>query len=98
MVFSIGPRILPHFCGVMRLFSTRLMLVSLLFLQIGCTLRVSSEPLAYEGFSAFAWRVLPVSGMLELTGVLIFALNITATIVFGRSAFVAADPGQTAAA
>lgn len=98
MVFSIGPRILPHFCGIARLFSTRLMLASLLFLQVGCTLRVSSEPLAYEGFSTFAWHVLPVSGMLELTGVLIFAVNIGATIIFGRSAFVAANQGQTAAA
>ena len=36
-----------------------LMFASLLLLQVGCTLRVSSEPLAYEGFSSFAWRVLP---------------------------------------
>ena len=98
MVFSIGPRILPHFCGITRLFSTQLMLASLLFLQVGCTLRVSSEPLAYEGFSQFAWHVLPVSGMLELTGVLIFAVNIAATIIFGRSAFIAANGEQPAAA
>jgi uncharacterized protein involved in response to NO len=98
MVFSIGPRILPHFCGITRLFSTRLMFVSLLLLQSGCTLRVSSEPLAYEGFSKFAWHVLPVSGMLELTGVLIFAVNIAATIAFGRSAFAAASDGHAAAA
>ena len=98
MVFSIGPRILPHFCGIMRLFSTRLMFASLLLLQIGCTLRVSSEPLAYEGFSSFAWRVLPVSGMVELTAVLIFAVNIAATIAFGRAAFLSANPEQTAAA
>jgi len=98
MVFSIGPRILPHFCGIMRLFSTRLMFASLLLLQIGCTLRVSSEPLAYEGFSSFAWRVLPVSGMVELTAVLIFAVNIAATIAFGRAAFLSANSGQTAAA
>jgi uncharacterized protein involved in response to NO len=87
MVFSIGPRILPHFCGISRLFSTRLMFLSLVLLEIGCTLRVSSEPLAYEGLSSFAWRVLPVSGMLELSGVLVFAINIAATLVFGRSAF-----------
>jgi hypothetical protein len=98
MVFSIGPRILPHFCGVTRLFSTRLMFAALLLLQVGCTLRVSSEPLAYEGFSSFAWRVLPVSGMLELTAVLIFAANIAATIALGRPAFAGADQGQAAAA
>lgn len=98
MVFSIGPRILPHFCGVTRLFSTRLMFASLLLLQVGCTLRVSSESLAYEGFSSFAWRVLPVSGMLELTAVLVFAVNIAATIIFGRSAFTSAHAGQAATA
>lgn len=98
MVFSIGPRILPHFCGIARLFSTRLMFASLLLLQVGCTLRVSSEPLAYEGFSSLAWHVLPVSGMLELTGVLIFAANIAATIAFGRSALVPANHGHAAAA
>jgi len=98
MVFSIGPRILPHFCGIARLLSTRLMFASLLLLQIGCTLRVSSEPLAYEGFSSFAWRVLPVSGMFELAAVLIFAVNIAATIVFGRSAFTNARAGEAAAA
>lgn len=98
MVFSIGPRILPHFCGITRLFSTRLMFASLLLLQVGCTLRVTSEPLAYEGFSSFAWRVLPVSGMVELTAVLIFGVNIAATIAFGRSAFLSASPAQTAAA
>jgi hypothetical protein len=94
MVFSIGPRILPNFCGVTRLFSTRLMFASLLLLQTGCTLRVSSEPLAYEGFSKLAWSVLPVSGMLELTAVLIFAVNIAATILFGRSTFLGTNSGQ----
>jgi hypothetical protein len=87
MVFAIGPRILPHFGGIYRIFSTRLMLVSLLLLQTGCTLRVSSEPLAYEGILPFAWKVLPVSGMFELGGVLLFAANIVFTFAFGRSAF-----------
>jgi uncharacterized protein involved in response to NO len=98
MVFAIGPRILPHFCGITRLFSTRLMFVSLLLLQAGCTLRVASEPLAYEGFSSFAWRVLPVYGMVELTAVLIFAVNMAATLLLGRSAFVAISPQHEAAA
>lgn len=87
MVFAIGPRILPHFGGIYRIFSTRLMLTSLLLLQMGCTLRVSSEPLAYEGFVPLAWKVLPVSGMLELAGVLVFAANIVLTFAVGRSAF-----------
>ena len=87
MVFSIGPRILPHFGGIYRIFSTRLMLASLLLLQIGCTLRVSSEPLAYEGILSYAWKVLPISGMLELSGVLVFAANLILTFAFGRTSF-----------
>ena len=88
MVFSIGPRILPHFAGVHSIFSKRLMFLSLLLLQLGCTLRVSSELLAYEGLLPFAWKVLPVSGMLELSGVLLFAANLALTFLLGRSALV----------
>jgi hypothetical protein len=87
IVFSIGPRILPHFGGVHGIFSKRLMFLSLLLLQLGCTLRVSSEPLAYEGLLTFAWKVLPISGMLELSGVLLFATNLSLTFLLGRSAF-----------
>jgi len=94
MVFAIGPRILPHFAGVQRIFSKRLMLLSLLCLQAGCLLRVSSEPLAYEGMASFAWSVLPVSGILELSGVLIFATNLALTFLMGRAAFATASPSQ----
>jgi hypothetical protein len=87
MVFAIGPRILPHFAGIQNIFSKRLMFLSLLMLQTGCTLRVSSEPLAYERLLPFAWKVLPVSGMLELSGVLLFAANLVLTFLLGRSAF-----------
>ena len=89
MVFAMGPRILPHFTGIQAIFSKRLMFLSLVLLTIGCSLRVSSEPLAYEGFLAFAWRVLPVSGMLELSAVLVFALNLSVTVLFGKSVFAA---------
>ena len=93
MVFAIGPRILPHFAGVQKVFSKRLMFLSLLLLQCGCTLRVLSEPLAYEGLVSFAWKVLPVSGMLELGGVLLFAVNIALTFLLGRTLFaVTAKP------
>jgi hypothetical protein len=98
MVFAIGPRILPHFAGVQGIFSKRLMFLSLLLLQLGCTLRVSSEPLAYEGISAFAWKTLPISGMLELGGVLLFATNLAFTLLLGRSAFATKNATQTVAA
>jgi hypothetical protein len=92
MVFSIGPRILPHFAGIQNIFSKRLMFLSLLCLQAGCLLRVCSEPLAYEGTVSFAWKVLPVSGMLELSAVLIFATNLGLTFLAGRSAFALTIP------
>jgi uncharacterized protein involved in response to NO len=85
MVFAIGPRILPHFAGVQGIFSKRLMFLSLLCLQTGCLLRVTSEPLAYEGLVTFGWKVLPVSGIFELCGVLIFAANLALTFLLGRS-------------
>ncbi len=85
MVFAIGPRILPHFGGIDRVYSMRLTFISLLLLQAGCTLRVSSEPLAYEGLLSFAWKTLPISGMLELGGVLLFAANLALTFALGRS-------------
>ncbi len=98
MVFAIGPRILPHFAGIQSIFSKRLMLFSLLCLQSGCLLRVSSEPLAYEGLVSFAWKILPASGMLELAGVLIFATNLALTFLIGRSAFATNNAKQRPAA
>ena len=92
MVFSIGPRILPHFAGVQAIFSKRLMFLSLLLLQTGCLLRVSSEPLAYEGILPFAWKVLPISGVLELSAVLIFATNLSLTFLLGHSVFATDGP------
>ena len=98
MVFAIGPRILPLFAGIQSIFSKRLMLLSLLCLQSGCLLRVSSEPLAYESLASFAWKVLPVSGMLELAGVLIFAANLALTFAIRRSAFAVYKTNERAAA
>ena len=94
MVFSIGPRILPHFAGVRAIFGKRLMFLSLLLLQTGCLLRVSSELLAYEHLFPFAWKVLPISGMLELSAVLLFAVNLTLTLLLGDSVFAEDSPRQ----
>lgn len=76
MVFSIGQRVLPAFAGMKLLFSPRLMLLCLSLLSFGCLLRVSCEVLAYQDFAAWAWKVLPVSALLELSGVTLFALNL----------------------
>jgi uncharacterized protein involved in response to NO len=80
MVFAIGQRVLPAFCGMRQLFSSRLMLGSLLMLNIGCLLRVASEIPAYEGYSRVAWGVLPWSAVLELTAVTLFAVNMILTL------------------
>src|SRR5262249_40225378 len=47
MIFAIGPRVLPAFCGGRTIFSPRLMLAAGLMLNFGCLLRVSSEIPAY---------------------------------------------------
>jgi uncharacterized protein involved in response to NO len=79
MIFGVGQRVLPAFGGMRILFSKRLMFCSMMLLTIGCALRVSSEALAYPGYWAAAWKILPVSAVIELTAVTIFALNLLLT-------------------
>lgn len=81
MIFVIGPRILPAFCGMKVLWSIRLMFWSLLLLHVGCMLRVSAEPLAYENLWKPAWKLLPISAVIELTAVSLFAINMVATLI-----------------
>lgn len=81
MVFTIGQRVLPAFCGMRLLWSTELMFWSLALLNLGCILRVSMEPLAYERDWQLAWKLLPVSAVLELTAVTCFALNLVGTLL-----------------
>jgi hypothetical protein len=79
MVFSIGQRILPAFGGARVLYSPLLMLLSLLTLAVGCTLRVTSEIAAYEGYWPGAWTLLPWSAVLEIVAVSFFAANLIVT-------------------
>lgn len=79
MIFCIGQRVLPSFCGMRVLWSPKLMLVMLALLMTGCTLRVASEILAYQDYAKWAWNVLPVSALIELTAVALFAINLIAT-------------------
>lgn len=88
MVMTVGPRILPRFAGVSGIWSQRLMVAALLLLLAGCTLRVSMEPLAYEGWWSAAWKILPCSGCLELSAVLLFALQLILTFTRKPSIFV----------
>ncbi|MEP6716902.1 MAG: NnrS family protein [Terriglobia bacterium] len=81
MVFAIGQRVLPAFCGMKVLFSKRLMLWSLLLLNLGCVIRVAAEIPAYEGIIHHAWYCLPVSGVIELIAVTLFAVNLLMTFL-----------------
>lgn len=61
------------------------MFIALALLAGGCVLRVSCEVLAYQGYAAWAWSVLPTSAMFELAGVTAFAANIFGTFLFEPS-------------
>ena len=56
---------------------------SLALLNLGCLLRVSMEPLAYELDWQIAWKLLPVSAVIELTAVTLFAVNLVGTLMQG---------------
>jgi len=85
MILSVGQRVLPAFAGMRLLWSTKLMFASLLLTSIGCTLRVSCEVLAYQDYAVWAWRFLPLSALLELSGFTIFAVNVAGTFVLQPS-------------
>jgi hypothetical protein len=82
-VFCIGPRVLPAFFGRRRLWSPRLMAMVLVLINLGCTLRVTSQILAYQGISATAWHVLPLSAIIEMTAVVLFAVNMMMSLTTG---------------
>ena len=61
------------------------MFAGLLLLMIGCSLRVSCEVLAYQGYANWAWQVLPVSALIELGALTVFAINILGTFLLQPS-------------
>ena len=81
MILSVGQRILPAFAGMRMLWSTKLMFVGLALVTLGCTLRVSCEVLAYQGYATWAWTVLPISALCELAGLTVYAINILGTFI-----------------
>jgi uncharacterized protein involved in response to NO len=80
LIFCVAPLILPSFLAGRELQSSALMGASLWLLTAGCTLRVSSESLAYSSPSGAAWKILPISALLELTAVCLFVVNIGLTM------------------
>jgi hypothetical protein len=91
LIFSLGPRLLPPMLQ-RPLFSRTLMAASLWLLTIGCTMRVLSEAVAYGSTAAWAWQLLPLSGFVELTAVLIFVFNMAVTLARRRSGQVGVEP------
>lgn len=85
MVLAVGQRILPAFAGMRLLWSPRLMFAGLFLLAVGCTLRVSSEVLAYQSYAGWAWHILPVSALLELTALSVFTTNMFCTFMLQKS-------------
>lgn len=85
MILSVGQRILPAFAGMRMLWSTKLMFAGLALVTLGCALRVSCEIIAYQGYAAWAWSVLPISALCELAGLTIYAINILGTFVLQPS-------------
>lgn len=84
MVFAVGQRVLPAFSGMRLLFSTKLMFAALALLAVGCLLRVTSEVLAYQALATRAWACLPVSAVIEMTAVMLFAINLGVTFARNR--------------
>lgn len=80
MVFSIGQRVLPAFCGMRMLYSPKLMFAGLTLLNLGCLLRVGSEIGAYEGYLPVLWSLLPGSAVIEMSAVAVFAVNLLLTL------------------
>ena len=85
MILAVGQRILPAFAGMRLLWSPRLMFVGLFLLNLGCTLRVSCEVLAYQDYAAWAWHVLPASALIELAALSVFTVNMLCTFVLQKS-------------
>jgi hypothetical protein len=79
MVFGIGQRVLPAFCGMRVLYSAPLMFAGLGLLNTGCALRVIAEIGAYEGYVPSLWPMLPVSAIGEMAAVTVFAANLLLT-------------------
>lgn len=79
LVFAVAPRMLPAFLCKTKLFSQTLMLVAPLLTNLGCLLRVSSEIIAYQDSTSWAWLLLPLSASLELSGVIVFSINMILT-------------------
>ena len=61
------------------------MFVGLFLLTLGCSLRICSEVLAYQGYATWTWHFLPASALIELMALSVFTVNILCTFVLQKS-------------
>lgn len=64
----------------------------LFMVHIGCLTRVSAQILAYQGISSGAWSLLPLSAIIEMGAVLLFAFNMMMTMRTGSPVEAALQP------
>jgi hypothetical protein len=90
MILGVGYRIIPIFIK-QPLASARLMLVSAALIIAGNAGRVTLELLTIGGW-AWSFRVIGMTGVLELAALILFAVNIAATAWNHRRVYRATDP------
>jgi hypothetical protein len=90
MILGVGYRILPVFMR-QPLASTRLMLISAGLIIIGNAGRVMLELLTASGWT-WTYRAMGITGLLELTALLLFASNLAATARNRRRMYTGAEP------
>lgn len=90
MILGVGQRIVPIFIK-QPLASTRLMLVSAALIIIGNAGRVGLE-LATIGSWRWTFRLMGITGVLELTALILFALNLGVTVRRRHHVFGADEP------
>ncbi len=90
MILGVGQRLVPIFIK-QPLFSTRLMLLSAALILIGNAGRVTLE-LATIGQWPWAFRLMGLTGLLELTAIALFAVNLLWTVRNRRHTYRLGEP------
>ena len=80
MVFAIGQRVLPAFCGMRLLYSKKLMFASLAVLNLAASFAWPRRS-PHTRPIACCMDTLPISAVTELTAVTLFALNLGITLL-----------------
>ncbi len=90
MILGVGYRMIPIFIR-QPLASTRLMLVSAMLIIVGNAGRVTLELLTIGGWT-WSFRLMGITGVLELAALILFAINIALTGWLRRRVYVGTSP------